>query len=81
MTRITVPKGTVIVINNRAANTNEEIWGEDALQWKPERWLSPLPKDLMDAHLPGVYSNLFVPSSCSDWSPLRSKQDDFRWRK
>lgn len=34
------------------------MWGEDALQWKPERWLSPLPKALLDAGIPGVSANL-----------------------
>ena len=32
----------------------------DALEWKPERWLSPLPQAVIDAHLPGVYSHLYV---------------------
>ena len=36
------------------------MWGEDALEWKPERWLAPLPSTVADAKIPGVYSNLYV---------------------
>lgn len=35
----------------------------DALEWKPERCLSPLPDALLEAHIPGVYSHLLVHSS------------------
>lgn len=42
------------------ANRNKALWGEDADEWKPERWLLPLPKTLEDAHIPGVYSHLLV---------------------
>ena len=38
----------------------EETRGEDADEWKPERWLKPLPAVLEEARLPGVYSNLCV---------------------
>ncbi|KAJ3552918.1 hypothetical protein NM688_g3899 [Phlebia brevispora] len=57
---ILVPKDTSVVIGIRASNRNKEIWGEDALEWKPERWLSPLPEAVGQAHLPGVYSNLMT---------------------
>ena len=30
----------------------------DALEWKPERWLSPLPESIMDSKIPGIYSHL-----------------------
>ena len=38
---------------------DESIWGSDAAVWRPERWLEPLTKSVTDAHLPGVYSNMF----------------------
>ncbi|KAJ7513200.1 hypothetical protein B0H11DRAFT_1898438 [Mycena galericulata] len=38
MHSITVPKGTSIYLAIAAANHDKEIWGEDALEFKPERW-------------------------------------------
>ncbi|KAH7907754.1 cytochrome P450 [Hygrophoropsis aurantiaca] len=57
---VVVPKGTTVVISILNANRNREIWGEDALEWKPERWLSPLPKTVTEAGIPGVYSHLMT---------------------
>ncbi|KAJ7776521.1 cytochrome P450 [Mycena maculata] len=37
---ITVPKGTTIYIAIAAANHNKQIWGDDALEFRPERWIS-----------------------------------------
>ena len=58
ITEVAVPKGTVAVLNLGACNTNKAVWGEDAYEWKPERWLQPLPPMLDEARVPGVYSNL-----------------------
>ena len=58
MHEIVVPKGTDVAVGISASNWNKTLWGEDALEWKPERWLSPLPVALTNAHIPGVYSNL-----------------------
>ncbi|RPD55386.1 cytochrome P450 [Lentinus tigrinus ALCF2SS1-7] len=58
ITEIHVPKGTIVMLNLWACNTNKALWGEDAYEWKPERWLSPLPRALEEARVPGVYSNL-----------------------
>ena len=55
---ITVPKGCEVIIGVLGANTSKHIWGEDALEWKPERWMNPLPETLKEAHVPGVYSHL-----------------------
>ncbi|KAF9238636.1 cytochrome P450 [Melanogaster broomeanus] len=57
---IMVPKGTNVIISILAANRNREIWGEDALEWKPDRWLKPLPLSVTEAHIPGVYSHLMT---------------------
>lgn len=36
-----IPKGTVIVLCPWAVNQNKELWGEDADQFNPERWMKP----------------------------------------
>ena len=58
--KIFVPKDTTVVIGILALNRSKAIWGEDAEEWKPERWLKPLPESVLDAHVPGVYANLSV---------------------
>ncbi|KAF8835284.1 cytochrome P450 [Paxillus ammoniavirescens] len=55
-----VPKGTDIVVSLLCANTNKAIWGDDAEEWKPERWLVDLPQSVVDAKLPGIYSNMMT---------------------
>ncbi|KAI0737371.1 hypothetical protein C8Q80DRAFT_318504 [Daedaleopsis nitida] len=60
MTEIPIPQGTFFWTNLRACNTNKALWGEDAFEWKPERWLKPLPQALEDAHIPGIYSHLMT---------------------
>ena len=57
---ILVPKDTAIVVAILSANRNKAIWGEDVMEWKPERWLSPLSEAVTRAKTPGVYSNLYV---------------------
>ncbi|EJF60519.1 cytochrome P450 [Dichomitus squalens LYAD-421 SS1] len=57
---IPVPKDTTIAVGILSANRNKAIWGEDAMEWKPERWLSPLPDAVTQAKIPGVYANLMT---------------------
>lgn len=58
MTEIIVPKGTNIIMSIFSSNRNVDLWGPDAHEWKPERWLSPLPEKLTQAKLPGVWAHL-----------------------
>nr|BAK09536.1 cytochrome P450 [Postia placenta] len=60
MNEIVVPKGTTTFVGVLGANTNKAKWGEDALEWKPERWLSPLPTAVTEAPTPGVFANLMT---------------------
>ena len=60
MTKIPIPNNTNIIISIYAANRNPEIWGPDSYDWKPERWFNPLPETVTKAHIPGVYSHLYV---------------------
>ena len=53
-----MPKGTDVVVAIMGANKSKKIWGEDAEEWKPSRWLNPLPESIQKAHLPGVYSQM-----------------------
>lgn len=36
-----VPKNSDILLVPAAVNVSKELWGEDALEFKPERWLGP----------------------------------------
>ncbi len=58
VTEILVPNGTNLFLSLIGANSNPEMWGEDSYEWKPERWLSPLPEEVGEAHMPGIYSHL-----------------------
>ncbi|TFK93403.1 cytochrome P450 [Polyporus arcularius HHB13444] len=55
-----IPKGTRVVANITACNRDPALWGPDANEWRPSRWLEPLPRELEDAHVPGVYSHLMT---------------------
>ena len=55
---IPVRKNTNVIVSILGANRCKAVWGEDAYEWKPERWLSPLPDSVAKAHLPGVYASM-----------------------
>ncbi|KAI0720771.1 cytochrome P450 [Cerioporus squamosus] len=57
---IPIPKGTNVLVGVRACNRNKALWGADAEEWRPRRWLEPLPKAVENASLPGVYSNMMT---------------------
>ncbi|PIL33307.1 cytochrome P450 [Ganoderma sinense ZZ0214-1] len=60
LSEIAVPKGSILFVNLRAVNTYKAVWGEDALEWKPERWLNPLPRSVEEARIPGIYSHVMT---------------------
>jgi len=60
ITKIPLKKNTELIISIINANLSKGIWGEDAEQWKPERWLQPLTDSVINAHLPGVYSSMMT---------------------
>ncbi|KAJ3550676.1 hypothetical protein NMY22_g309 [Coprinellus aureogranulatus] len=62
---LVVPKGTLIFLQLIKCNRDKDIWGPDAEEWKPERWLSPLPSSVTEANVPGVYANMYVPSGAA----------------
>ncbi|EEB89978.1 hypothetical protein MPER_11874, partial [Moniliophthora perniciosa FA553] len=61
---IHVPKNTEIHCSVINGNRNPDVWGPDAAEWRPERWLQPLPKSVTDANMPGVYSHIAGQRSC-----------------
>ncbi|KAI0028309.1 cytochrome P450 [Vararia minispora EC-137] len=52
--------GTMVYVSIVGVNRDKAIWGPDAGEWKPERWLSPLPDSVTEARIPGVYANLLT---------------------
>ena len=59
-TELPIRRGTLVLVHYQACNVDKALWGEDAAEWKPERWLSGLPSALEDARIPGVYGHLSV---------------------
>ncbi|KAI9069463.1 cytochrome P450 [Trametes sanguinea] len=57
---VPLKKGMYVLVNITGSNCNKELWGEDAYEWRPERWLEPLPSAVEEAHVPGVYSHLMT---------------------
>ena len=69
-----IKNNTKLIISIIAANRSKEIWGEDAEEWKPERWLgqsgpddqkekdgdlfSSQSRGVAKEQLPGVYSGM-----------------------
>ncbi|CAE6474050.1 unnamed protein product [Rhizoctonia solani] len=60
LTTIRVPKGTTLHVALRAANKDERTWGADAEEFKPDRWLEPLPESVSNARVPGIYSSMMT---------------------
>jgi cytochrome P450 len=58
MDEIVVPNNTNVVISTLNCNCDPALWGPDSYEWKPERWLSPLPHTVKEAGIPGVYQYL-----------------------
>ncbi|KAF5376914.1 hypothetical protein D9615_007312 [Tricholomella constricta] len=57
---VTIPIGTTLFIGIAGSNRLESVWGPDAKEWKPERWLSeskPAPTPSRP-RLPGVYAGM-----------------------
>lgn len=53
-----MPRGTLVFLGLRDLNRCTLYWGADAHEWKPARWLKPLPDALLAAHVPAIYANV-----------------------
>ncbi|KAJ2926779.1 hypothetical protein H1R20_g10302, partial [Candolleomyces eurysporus] len=60
MTEVLVPKGTKVFPSILGSNRNPDVWGSDAYEWKPERWLEGLPESVTGSKIPGIYSHLMT---------------------
>ncbi|KAK7060609.1 hypothetical protein VNI00_001375 [Paramarasmius palmivorus] len=55
---VAVEPKTDLIISIIGYNRNKDVWGDDAEQWIPERWLEPPRQSVIDAKLPAVFSNI-----------------------
>lgn len=60
LSEIPIPKGTELLMGYLSCNVNKNLWGDDALEWKPDRWLEGVSETVTEARIPGVYSKMWV---------------------
>jgi cytochrome P450 len=58
ISNIHVAKNQNIIIGIANCNRDPRVWGSDATEWKPQRWLEPLPQSVVEAHVPGILPNV-----------------------
>ncbi|ESK85957.1 cytochrome p450 [Moniliophthora roreri MCA 2997] len=67
---VRVKKGQTVFINIQAINRSKKIWGEDAHEFKPDRW-DDLPSTVAASNVPGVWSHMLTflggARSCIGW--------------
>lgn len=57
MHEIFVPENTNVYAHIFNFNRDPGVWGADAAEWKPERWLTPLPESVGNANIQAVYAS------------------------
>ncbi|KAG1746408.1 cytochrome P450 [Suillus lakei] len=76
---VAIPEGTFTIISILAANRHREMWGADANEWRPERWLSsPLaaPSQAQEVDVPLGEENA---ASVSRSAPVLGVKDSIRF--
>jgi hypothetical protein len=67
---LTVRKGETVYISVHGVNRDPAIWGADANEFNPERWLDPVTgksiirEEAVKAKAPGLWSSMYV-GTCS----------------
>ncbi|KAJ6511636.1 cytochrome P450 [Mycena vulgaris] len=56
-TELLIEEGTAVYLGLSAANRSTAIWGPDAAEFKPERWLN---RSQNESKLPGAYSGMMT---------------------
>ncbi|OCB84952.1 cytochrome P450 [Sanghuangporus baumii] len=56
-TTVRVRRGDIVSIPIAAVNRRKEVWGDDALEFKPERWMNLPPST---NSIPGLWSNILT---------------------
>jgi cytochrome P450 len=52
-----IQQGTAVYLGLAAANRSTAVWGPDASEFKPERWLN---RTQTESKLPGAYSGMYA---------------------
>ncbi|TFY53271.1 hypothetical protein EVG20_g10195 [Dentipellis fragilis] len=65
MNSLTIPEGTTLFVGIATANRSPHIWGPDAREWRPERWLKAdaipgVQTAVEGARLPGIYAGMMT---------------------
>ena len=50
-------KNTNVIISIIGINRDKRVWGDDAEEWKPERWIKTSAEAVSRVHIPGIYSS------------------------
>ncbi|CUA75706.1 Cytochrome P450 4V2 [Rhizoctonia solani] len=60
LTSIPIKKGTRVFMSISVSNRDERIWGEQASQFMPERWIGSKIDEITQpgSHVPGIYSSM-----------------------
>ena len=58
ITEIPLRKDQEVMISILNVNQSKAIWGEDAEEWKPDRWMSSLPDSVASARVPSLYASM-----------------------